>query len=133
MEVEVYLIELVNCSTGQVIASEMQTAYSFWRRFKGLMLVKEIPENFALHIAPCSSIHTFFMKCRIDILYLNQKNEIVGMEENFAPSKVGRLLTGVKSVIELPAGKIKASAVKIGHAVAFVSSEHEKVIKTGTN
>ncbi|MFC3015518.1 DUF192 domain-containing protein [Virgibacillus litoralis] len=120
-------INLVNRDTGQLIASDVQTAYSFWKRLKGLMFVKSLPDNFALHIAPCSSIHTFFMKCRIDILYLSQENEIVGMEEDLAPGKIGKRFSNVQSVLELPAGNIKTSAVNVGQAVDFVKREHEKV------
>ncbi|WP_254788725.1 DUF192 domain-containing protein [Virgibacillus salinus] len=118
---------MVKRDTGQLIASDVQTAYSFRKRLKGLMFAKSLPNNFAMHIAPCSSIHTFFMKCRIDILYLSQKNEIVGMEEDFAPGKIGKRFSNVHSVVELPSGKIKTSAVNVGQAVDFVKREHEEV------
>ncbi|WP_375051674.1 DUF192 domain-containing protein [Virgibacillus sp. JSM 102003] len=119
---------MVNRDTGQLIAGDVQSAYSFWKRLKGLMFVKSLPDDLAMHIAPCSSIHTFFMKSRIDILYLNDKYEIVGMEENLASGKIGKRFSKVRSVVELPAGKIKTSAVNVGQAVDFVRREHEEVI-----
>ncbi len=118
-------MKLVDRNTGEVIATDIETAYSFWPRFKGLMLRKDMPEGSALHISPCPSIHTFFMKFSIDILYLNRKNEIIGMERALSPGKVGKRFTGGHSVIEFPAGSLHNSAVHVGDALDFVDERWE--------
>ncbi|MGJ9457690.1 DUF192 domain-containing protein [Oceanobacillus sp. CF4.6] len=112
-------IKLINSQTEQVIAGKVKGAYTFWPRFKGLMLTKSMPENTGLHISPCPSIHTFFMKYSIDILYLNKENEIVGIEENLEPGKIGKRFSGAYSVIEFPAGTIKDTPTFSGQAVKF--------------
>ncbi|GAA0591086.1 DUF192 domain-containing protein [Virgibacillus siamensis] len=118
-------MKLVNKNTGDVIATNVQTAYSFWRRFRGLMLKENMPEGSALHIAPCPSIHTFFMKFSIDILYLNKENEIVGVEKELAPGKIGKRFAGGYSVIEFPTGGICDLAVHIGDTLDFVDEGWE--------
>ncbi|PWW27048.1 hypothetical protein DFO73_109214 [Cytobacillus oceanisediminis] len=119
------ITNLLNLSTKQVIAEEVIAAYTFWKRFKGLMLTKSMPENFALHLSPCPSIHTFFMRYNIDVLYLNDRNEIVGLEENLEPGKAGKRFPEAVSVIELPAGKIKHTSTAAGQAVAFVENNEQ--------
>ncbi|WP_231514898.1 DUF192 domain-containing protein [Oceanobacillus salinisoli] len=116
---EVQEIKLICVNTDTIIAVNVKEAYSFFSRFKGLMLKKSMPENSGLHIMPCSSIHTFFMKFSIDILYLNQNNEIVGMEEGLDPGKIGKRIDNTKSVIELPAGTIKRTSVAVGQKIAL--------------
>jgi uncharacterized protein len=120
-------MKLINVSTNQVIAENVYAAYRFWQRFKGLMLTSSMPDHTALHLVPCSSIHTFFMKYRIDILYLNKKNVIVGIEEKLKPGKLGKSFRNVSSVIELPAGKVGSTSVRVGQVVAFVECNKEQV------
>jgi uncharacterized membrane protein (UPF0127 family) len=121
----VLITNLLNLSTKQVIAEEVIAAYTFWKRFKGLMLTKSMPENFALHLSPCPSIHTFLMRYNIDVLYLNDRNEIVGLEENLEPGKTGKRFPEAVSVIELPAGKIKDTSTAAGQTVAFVEKNEQ--------
>ncbi|WP_088007102.1 DUF192 domain-containing protein [Indiicoccus explosivorum] len=112
-------MELINFSNGRTIAADLKEAYRFWPRFKGLMMTEQFPEGGALHLAPCPSVHTFFMKYAIDVLYLNEENGIVGLEENLEPGKLGRRFPGARSVIELPAGTIRRTSAAVGHTVAF--------------
>jgi uncharacterized membrane protein (UPF0127 family) len=116
---------LLNLDTKQVIAEDVKPAYTFWKRFKGLMLTKSMPENLALHLSPCSGIHTFLMRYNIDVIYLNDRNEIVGLEESLAPGKTGKRFPEAVSVIELPAGKIKDTSTAAGQAVAFVEKNEQ--------
>ncbi|MCI2257073.1 DUF192 domain-containing protein [Domibacillus sp. PGB-M46] len=115
-------IKLLNLQTKQVIAKEVKVAYRFWSRFKGLMLTKNMPDNLALHISPCPSIHTFFMRYPIDVLYLNNRKEIVGTEESLVPGKIGKRFSKTESVIELPAGRIKDTSTTVGQTVAFIET-----------
>lgn len=115
-------MELINYSTGSTIAKEVKQAHRFWPRFKGLMFTNSMPAGRALHLAPCSSIHTFFMKYEIDVLYINKENEIVGIEERLKPGRLGSRFSGASSVIEFPAGAINHLTASVGHTVAFVDN-----------
>ena len=46
---------------------ELTECNSFWSRFRGFMLVKNIDR--ALLFRNCNSIHTFFMRDNIDVKY----------------------------------------------------------------
>lgn len=114
---------VINLASNQVIADNVKIADSFWPRFKGLMGIKSISEDFALHLIPCTSIHTFFMKFPIDVLYLDQKNNIVGMEENLQPGKIGKKFSHAHSVIELHAGKVAQTGMTVGQTLTIVDME----------
>ncbi|HLO12992.1 MAG TPA: DUF192 domain-containing protein [Pseudoneobacillus sp.] len=110
-------MKAVNLSNGAEIANEITKAHSFFKRLKGLMFSKSLPEGHGLHIQPCRSIHTFFMNYPIDILYLNKEFEIVGLQESFEPSKMGQVYKKGHSVLELPAGTLQKSGTKVGHKI----------------
>ncbi|WLD93936.1 DUF192 domain-containing protein [Alkalihalobacillus sp. AL-G] len=112
-------MELVNLSTGTIIAENVIPAYTFIKRLKGLMFTStsSFPEGDAIHIQPCRSIHSYFMKYEIDVLYLNESNQIIAAECYFRPGTIGKHHKGTESVIELPAGTINKKKIKIGHSV----------------
>ncbi len=110
---------LVNKTNNEVISENLMTADSFFKRLKGLMFTKELPEEDALHIIPCNEIHMFFMNYSIDVLYLDRNKEIVHMDEGMQPGKIGKKVKNAVSVIELPHGRIKTKSLAIGQEVEF--------------
>ncbi|MBM7572614.1 DUF192 domain-containing protein [Aquibacillus albus] len=112
-------MELVNLSNGQTLATNLREADTFWERLIGLMFTKALDSGSGLLIKPCQSIHTFFMNYAIDILYLNEKNEIVAMDEALQPGKIGKRQKRSVAVIELPEGVAKQTETMVGHVIQF--------------
>jgi uncharacterized membrane protein (UPF0127 family) len=110
-------LKVLNQSNGTVLASEAKTAQTFLQRLKGLMFSKALPFGSALHIQPCRSIHTFFMRYSIDIIYMDAQRRIVGLEERLGPGKLGAIFPQVDSVIELPAGTIETTGTQLGQYI----------------
>jgi uncharacterized protein len=110
---------LLNISNGQVLAKRVHEAYHFWSRLKGLMFTKSFPKGDALHLQPCQSIHTFFMQYNIDVLYLDKNFEIIAIEEEVKPKKVGKHMKKAYSVVELPSGLVKETNTIVGHVVRY--------------
>ena len=80
-------IELTECTT-------------FYTRLKGFMFTKTI--NKALLFNKCNSIHTFFMKTNIDVIFCNKNNEILYYYKNLPPNKIILPKKNVTKVFELP-------------------------------
>lgn len=115
----VNLMKLYNRSNGVRLAERLQEATTFLRRFRGLMLTQSLPSDQALLIRPCRSVHTFFMRYAIDVLYLDEAGNIVGTDELLAPGRIGTRYAGARSVVELPAGTIRSTKTAAGHRVEF--------------
>ena len=94
----------------QIITDNAQRADNFFTRFKGLMFVKEIEDNYALHITPCNQIHMLNMRFALDVIYLDQNGRIVKVDENVQPGKICKTVRNAKSVIEMKA----SAAAKLG-------------------
>jgi uncharacterized protein len=112
-------MRLVQAGNGNIVAQEVMRANTFFRRLKGLMFTKSLPSGCCLHIQPCRSVHTFFMKYTIDILYLDAQYNIIGVEAKLKPGKIGAVYSNSVSVIELPEGTIQQKDIQIGQAVRF--------------
>jgi uncharacterized membrane protein (UPF0127 family) len=108
-------MKLTNLENGQNLAKNVSVAKNFFQRFKGLMLTETLHPGCALHIIPCRSVHTYFMKYSIDVVHLDSRLQVVYVEESLPPNKVGKM-TGRRtvSVVELPAGTIAETQTKVG-------------------
>ena len=109
-------IRILNQSRDCVLAAQAELARSFWARGRGLMGRATLPEGYALIILPESSIHTFFMRVPIDVLFVDRGDTVIGMREAMPPS---RPFAGVapwrgRYVIEMPAGVIAATGTAVG-------------------
>ena len=81
----------------EISLTECKTFYS---RLKGFMFTKNI--NKALLFNKCNSIHTFFMKTNIDVIFCNKNNEILYYYKNLTPNKIILPKKNVTKVFELP-------------------------------
>jgi len=111
---------LVNKTSNTIISENLTRADTFFKRLKGLMFTKELTAQDALHIIPCNEIHTFFMNYSIDVLYLDKDKNIVHIDEDMVPGKIGKKAKTAISVVELTSGTVKAAGLKVGQTVEFV-------------
>ncbi|KIL37551.1 hypothetical protein SD71_02735 [Cohnella kolymensis] len=108
--------------SGQLLGHQVVKAYSFLRRLRGLMFTAALSEGHGLHIRPCRSVHSFFMKYSIDVLHLDETNQIVGIEHSLKPGTIGKNFQGTRSVVELPAGTLEPAGVRIGQTAVLEHS-----------
>jgi len=98
---------------------ELDIAKNFYLKFKGLMGKKNISRG--LYFPNCNSIHMFFMKESIDVLYLNNKGIIISMDKGLKPWSVGKIRFAGKSLIELPYGTIDKYNIALKQKVTILS------------
>jgi uncharacterized membrane protein (UPF0127 family) len=116
-------MRLIDESNGNVLASRVELADSFWKRFRGLMLRGRFPEGSALFFTPPKpgryGIHMFFVRFPIDLLYLDSGYVVVELRERLRPWRMHRPKMIANYLIELPEGTISRSKVEIGHKVTL--------------
>jgi uncharacterized membrane protein (UPF0127 family) len=94
---------LHNTRSGLVLAEKLETAFDSKTRRRGLLGRQGLDAGAALIIAPCNSIHTFFMKFAIDVVFVTRDGRVAKVYTALPP---WRIAISWKSfaVIELPAG-----------------------------
>lgn len=115
-------VEIRNITKGNIIASQGILADNFFARLKGLIGRKRLDEGEALCINPCKSVHTFFMRFSIDIVFVDKNGVVCLIVNDLEPYKVSRYVASAKYVIELPNGKCKKSELEVGDKVDMITS-----------
>jgi uncharacterized protein len=102
-------VKIENTTKKTILAEHGVSAVSFLARTRGLLGKKSFPAGQALIIAPCNSIHTFFMQFPIDVLFLDKDGYVVAAISSMQPYRISSLYYKAVSVVELPSGTISSS------------------------
>lgn len=106
---------VINESRQSELGQRVAVARSFWRRGVGLMFRSALPVGTGLVIDPCSSIHTFWMRFPIDVLYVDKDCTVLRADRAMKPWRIGPLIVRHgRLVIELPAGTIERTGTEPG-------------------
>ena len=98
---------------GRVVCEHLLVAARPLRRLRGLLGRRSLPEDEGILLRPAGSIHTFFMRFPIDVVFLDREGVVVGIEPSLAPWRTaGR--RGAKSVVELASGECERRGVSVG-------------------
>jgi uncharacterized membrane protein (UPF0127 family) len=114
-------MQIRNMTCNALLVTQGRIADNRWTRLKGLVGVKHLPEGEGLLIRPCKGVHCMFMSIPIDVLYVDQNDRVVGLDENMAPWHIGRIYGKSRYVVEVPAGTIAKTGTGVGDAL-MVSS-----------
>jgi hypothetical protein len=106
---------LVNQNTNKVLCNHIIQANTFWKRLCGLLPYKSLPPDEGMLITPCKSVHTFFMRFPIDVIYLDRDLRVVALFENVPKGKTLPYYKKAYSVLELLTGMIATTGTLVGH------------------
>jgi len=98
-------IQVQNLTRKVELADRAEVADTSAKRRTGLLKHTGLEPGEGLWIVPCESVHSFFMKFTIDVLYLDRKHRVKKIRPEMAPWRISGCLTA-RSVLELPAGTI---------------------------
>ena len=92
-------------------------ADTWWTRFRGLQFVPELPEDTGLILVGCRSVHTFWMRFPIHVIFLDAQRQVLECRPAVPPWRaVLPRCQGVDSVLEVAAG---TEIPEIGERLAF--------------
>jgi uncharacterized protein len=106
--------------TGELVASAVEPAFDSRARRRGLLGRAALEPGRALVLAPCSSVHTAFMRFAIDVVFAARDGRVLKVAADVRP---WRLRVGLRAfaVIELPAGAAAAGGVRAGDVLELVA------------
>jgi uncharacterized membrane protein (UPF0127 family) len=112
------LFQVTNPSRSSVLATSLELADSGPKRNKGLLGRDGLAPGEGLWIVPCESVHTFFMRFPIDLVYLDRSNKVRKVRSAVGPWRLSACLSA-HSILELPAGTIRATQTQRGDSLEF--------------
>lgn len=107
---------LWNLRTGEAIATRLLPAFDSGTRRQGLLGRHGLRDGEGLVLAPCSSVHTAFMRFPLDLLFLNRAGQVLKTSAAVAPWRI-RVAWRAFAVVELEAGSLDRSGTLRGDAV----------------
>ncbi len=108
---------IINSSPDKSLG-HIRKAETFFERGRGLLGCKGLEEGYGMLISPCNSIHTFFMKIPIDVVFLSNTNQILTIIHNMKPQRFSRS-ENASSVLELMAGQANLSGLQNGDTLVW--------------
>lgn len=88
-------------------------ARTFWQRLGGLLARPRLLPHEALHLAPCSSVHTCFMRYAIDVAFVDRDGTVRKLVARLAPWRAA-WCWGAHGVVELAAGQAASHDIAPG-------------------
>jgi uncharacterized membrane protein (UPF0127 family) len=98
---------------GLILADHVEPAFDSPSRRRGLLGRKNLNKDAALIVAPCSAIHTLFIRFIIDVVFAARDGRVLKMYLALRPWRIG-LAVGAFAAIELPAGTLSRCDVRLG-------------------
>jgi uncharacterized protein len=104
---------------GRVVCEHLLVATRPSTRMRGLLGRSELPAGEGILLRPAGSVHTFFMRFPIDVVFLDEALTVVGVEPELKAWRVaGR--RGARQVVELAAGECERRGVAVGDRLQLV-------------
>jgi uncharacterized membrane protein (UPF0127 family) len=111
------MMQATNLTRRTVLAKDLAVADTFWSSLVGLMGRRALEAEAGLWIVPCQSVHTFWMRFPIDVVFVDQRKTVVHVVENMKPFRISRHVSKARSVIELPASVIRITMTSVGDQI----------------
>src|SRR5208337_4150537 len=92
-------VQVRNQTRGIALGREIDVADTSSARRTGLLKHERLESGTGLWIVPCESVHTFFMKFPIDLVYLDKKNRIRKVRSAVGPWRASACLAA-HSILE---------------------------------
>ena len=110
---------LRNASSSRVVADTVELAITRATRRRGLLGRDGLPSGHALLIAPCSSIHTWFMRFPIDVIFVRRDGLVLKTRAAIPAWKMA-FGWAAYATVEVPSGAVALNSVKPGDRLELI-------------
>jgi uncharacterized membrane protein (UPF0127 family) len=114
--------QLCERKTSRVVVPNLRLAVTFWSRLIGLQFRKSLPSGSGLLLAPCNSVHTFFLRFPIDVVAVDRIGCVLQVCRGLKPWRLVLPIRGARAIVELPAGDV---SVAVGDTLSIKSPATE--------
>jgi uncharacterized membrane protein (UPF0127 family) len=106
---------------GVILARCLVTEYP-WERMTGLLPRASLAEDEALFIEPGTSVHTFFMRFRMDAAFLDSRGRVLALYDSLPPWRHTWIHWRAAGVLETAGGVLARHGVRKGDVLEICRS-----------
>jgi len=103
-----------------LVVARLEIAQSARERMRGLLGRPGLQAGHGLLLPACSSVHTFFMRFDLCLVFLSRKDCVKRIVWRVPPWRIVLGGAGVASIVEFAGGWLQPGALAVGQAVAIV-------------
>ena len=103
---------------GRVVCERCTFARDPLRRMRGLLGRNGLAAGEGLLLQPAGSVHTFFMRFAIDVVFLDRERRVLRVVEGLRPWRAAAA-RGARTVLELGAGEAARVGLRQGDILAM--------------
>lgn len=107
------IVTLTRRADGNVVCERCIVAASPLQRMRGLLGRASLPATEGILLRPARSVHTFFMRFPIDVVFVDAQLAVVGIAAALPPWRTARERRA-SSVLELAAGESERRRLAVG-------------------
>jgi uncharacterized membrane protein (UPF0127 family) len=107
-----------NHTRDTILGEAVEIADTSEKRRVGLLKHERLEPGSGLWIVPCESVHTFFMKFPIDLVYLDKQRKVRKVRHAVPAWRLSACLTA-HSILELPAGTVEKTGTMPGDELSL--------------
>lgn len=96
------------------LAERAAHATGFLERARGLLGRPEPADGEGLVLEPCNSVHMWFMRYALDVVFADSERTVTGCVEELQPWGMSKVFWGSRYAIELPVGTIARTGTHVG-------------------
>jgi uncharacterized membrane protein (UPF0127 family) len=111
----------VTRTDGVVVCEECLVAATPFTRMRGLLGRKSLSSGQGILLRPAASVHTFFMRFSIDVVFLDDDLRVVEIAADLCPWRAAAK-RGARAVLELPAGECARRGLAVGDKIRFAQT-----------
>jgi uncharacterized protein len=108
----------VSTAAGTIVCERCEIPESAFGRARGLLGRDGLGPGEGMLIDRAGSVHMFFMRFPIDVVFLGRDGTVVGVRHRLRPWRVAAARRAVAS-LELPAGRAAETGVEEGDRLVF--------------
>jgi uncharacterized protein len=109
---------LVTTTAGTVVCERCEVAERGLARMRGLLGRDGLESGSGMLIDRAPSVHMFFMRFPIDVVFLDRDRKVVRVVERLRPWRIASARRAA-AALELPVGAAAAAGVEIGDELVF--------------
>jgi len=108
----------VSTEEGAIVCDRCEMPESSFARMRGLLGRDGLEPGTGMLIDAAPSVHMFFMRFPIDVVFLDRDRKVVGVRHGLRPWRVAGARRAV-AALELPAGAAAAAGLKGGDVLVI--------------
>jgi uncharacterized membrane protein (UPF0127 family) len=108
------MVEVRNTTRDAKLAGRVMLADGWWTRLRGMLGRPEPTAEEGMLLAPCQSVHMYWMRYPLDVAFLASDGRVVATYHGLAPSGRSKWHRDAERALELKAGRLAATQTEVG-------------------